>query len=118
MLNLFIDGLRQNGSLQRVAMPPIYDDSDAPVYNVRETRLIQAYCKRNEATPTLFADHWHGNDTTDNNRVDLKLFPMLFSAAKQAPITAPNTMLIGLLAAGDSIGPRQDRKRPRPGPKL
>ena len=59
-----------------------------------ESRLIKFCCKRNEALPNLVA------------KAGLSLLPMLFESAKQAWRTAPNAILIALLAAGDSIGPR------------
>lgn len=71
----------------------------------KELRLTQIYCKRNAAKPILVAkvrlDKGHDFDKTD-----LPLLPVLFQLAKQDPRTAHNAMLIGLLAAGESIGPR------------
>ena len=99
----FIDALRQNGSLQHVVIHRFQFFSEA------ESHLIRSYCKRNEAIPMLVAKNG------DDDKTDLSLFPMLFQSAKQAPRTAPNAILIGLLAAGDGIGPHwQYRKRPCP----
>lgn len=94
----FVDALRTNGSLQRVTWG---DDED--VFDEAELRLIRTTCERNEAIPTLVA-------TTS-----IGLLPKLLGAAKEAPKTAPTAILIALLAAGDSIGPRrQYGKRSHP----
>jgi hypothetical protein len=66
--------------------------------------------------PTLVTKpQLHHINNEDRDRTDLALFPTLFGVAKQAPRTAPNQMLIGLLASGDSIGPNKSGgKRSRP----
>jgi hypothetical protein len=97
--------LRQNGCLQTVAVGPV-DRTGQPLFNKRESRRLQSYCKRNEAIPTLLAKPQLNSE--DSNMTDLFLFPTLFGVAKQAP--APNSMLIGLLGARDSVGPNSSRK--------
>ena len=78
-------------------------------FDEAELCLVKSYCKRNEAIPILVA-----NDDEDD-KTDLSLLPMLFQSAKQAPRTAPNAILMGLLAAGHAIGPHwQYGKRSRP----
>ena len=94
----FVDALRSNGTLQRVA---IATNKDADFFDEAESHQIESYCKRNEAIPILLAKHG------DDDKTDLSPLPMLFQSAKQAPRTAPNAMLLGLLAAGDAIGSRQ-----------
>jgi hypothetical protein len=96
--------LRENGSLLGADIGPV-QYTERPLFNERESRLVQSYCKRNEVIPTLVAKPRLCHDGDNDDRTDLGLFPTLFAAAKQAPRTAPNHVLIGLLAARDSIGP-------------
>ena len=97
----FVDALRNNGSLQHVVIHPTRHSN----LNQAEWSLIQSYCRRNEAIPTLAANVRLDKDD-DDDKMDLSLLPTLFESAKQAPRTAPNAILIALWAAGDSIGPR------------
>jgi hypothetical protein len=105
--DILLRTLRQNGSLQDVAFGRVFR-SYQHVFNQRQSRLAQSYCERNELIPTLVAKPRLDDD--DRDKTDLCLFPNLFTAAKQAPRTAPNLMLIGLLAALDSIGPKSGGK--------
>ena len=104
----FLDALRKNGSLQHVVI------TQANFFNEAEACLVQSYCKRNEAIPSLVAKVQLDKDG-DDDETDILLFPTIFQLAKQATRTAPNSILVGLLAAGDAIGPcRQCDKRSRP----
>lgn len=97
-----IDALRQNGSMQQTEMLRGIDD----LISETESIQVQSYCKRNKMIPIL---------ATQCHPDDLPILPLLFWSAKQAPRTAPNAILIALLVAGDSIGPRyHGRKRARP----
>ena len=101
--------LRQNGSLQDVTVGPV-DRTGEPLFDDRESRLVQSYCKRNEAIPTLVSKVYN-----EENDRDLCLLPTLFRAAKQVPRTAPNSMLIALLTtACDSLESKSGGKRFRP----
>jgi hypothetical protein len=101
----FVRALRQNGSLFQVTIPVLHREG-VPYLNESESLRVETYCKRNRALPTLLAKPLIGSHNNgDHEKTDLSLFPTLFDSAKQALRTAPNAMLIGLLAAGDSIGP-------------
>ena len=68
---------------------------------------MKFYCKRNKTIPALVAKPRLGDDDEkDSDKTDRFLFPTLFDLSQQARRTAPNSMLIGLLALGGSIGPR------------
>lgn len=86
----FVDTLLRNGSLQHVVLALNREN----FLNEAESRIVQSYCKRNEVIPILVGD-----------KMDLSLLPTLFQSAKQAPRTAPNAILMGLLAVGNGIGP-------------
>ena len=101
--------LRQNGSLQDVDIGRIDAFTGDHLFNQRQSRLVQSYCKRNQAIPTMVGKPRLKED--DTSATDLCLFPTLFAAAKQARRTAPNVMLSGLLNAGDSIGAKSGIKR-------
>ena len=102
----FIPALRANGSLQRVIFTPADSLDEA------ESCLIQSICKRNEVIPIFVAKVRLDNGDDDDDKTNLSLLPTIFKSAKQALRTAPNSMLIALLDAGDSIGPRGGIKRP------
>ena len=102
----FVDALRRNGSLQHVVVcRAVVRQARDCVFNEVELCLIQSYCKRNEAIPILVAKV-RLDKGNDDDKTDLSLLPTLFQTAKEAPRTAPNIILMGLLAAGCSIGPR------------
>ena len=102
--------LRRNGSLEDVVIGSV-DRTEQPFFNEHESRLVQSYCRRNGTIPALAAKprlHYDSDEIIATT--DLYLFPTLFAGAKQATRTAPNVMLIGLLAARDSIGANSDGK--------
>ena len=92
-----VAALGTNGSLQRVIV------NHTGFFNEAELRLIQLISQRNELIPI----------SVTNGKTELSLLPMLFQSAKQAPRTAPNSILLGLLAASNSIGPRSYTTMPR-----
>lgn len=98
----FVLAMRQNGSLHSVISPT--SGVQRGCWTEIQRRRIHVYCTRNEVVPDLVAHPSLGNDKRNLTTADLSLFPTLFRVAKQAPRTAPNSMLIGLLAAGDAIG--------------
>jgi hypothetical protein len=65
-----------------------YNSYGEPVLTASETRMVESACERNRHVPPMLA-------TTD--QAGLALFPSLFRAARQAPRTALNNLLIGLL---------------------
>ena len=91
----FVGALRNNGSLQHVAICSMETTRVEDCFDEAESCIIASYCKRNEVLPKLVAEA----------RQLLSLLPMLFQSAKQARRTAPNAILIALLAVGDGIGP-------------
>ena len=101
----FVGALRNNGSLQHVAIHSMETTRVEHIYDEAVLCLIQTICKRNEMIPKLVAEAMTSQF----------LLPMLFQSAKQALRTAPNAMLVGLLTAGNTIGPTQhstSRRRP------
>jgi hypothetical protein len=82
--------LCQSGSLYRVDVCyGMYDSLGGPVLTARESRMVESACDRNRLVPQMLAF------ATD--QAGLGLFPSLFRVARQAPRTALNNMLIGLL---------------------
>lgn len=67
------------------------------LFDEAESRRIQSYCRRNRIPRLLQRLQIDNND----DETDLWLLPKLFGAVKQ-----PNTILLGLLVAGNIIGPR------------
>jgi hypothetical protein len=105
--------LKQNWSLQDLQItlrlyPPV---AHAPPFTDDDLRRIKLYCKRNQTIPSLVANARLGDD--DDDKTSRYLFPKLFAAAKQAPSAAPNSMLSGLLALGDTVGRQYGGKRVR-----
>jgi hypothetical protein len=89
---------RANGSLVRVQ---VVDCRNEPV-----ALEFEAYCARNANLPILLAGYGDGNSIatgTRNGVSALSLVPSLFAVSKQAPRTAPSTILLGLLALTDSL---------------
>jgi hypothetical protein len=99
----FLDGLQRNGSLYCISLtesPPLF-------LSQRELNLARAYCHRNRNAPALLASR----DAT-GGPIHGWLFPLVFATTQPAARTAPNTMLIGLLADVDCIlGPVLRPKR-------
>ena len=91
----FVSALRNNGSLQHVALTDSNTTYVEDCFDEAESCIIASYCKRNEVLPKLVAEA----------RQLVSLLPMLFQSAKQARRTAPNAILIALLDVGDGIGP-------------
>lgn len=110
--------MRRNGSLHTVVLlgePP--NVVDEPTW-----KLVQCYCERNQCIPIVVANPRFQDDQNDveavvgidvrlpnhenhRDRTYQYLFPTLFAAAMQAPRIAPNTLLVGLCALGDLVGP-------------
>jgi hypothetical protein len=92
---LLLSGIYRSGSLYSV------------VWTVSERELAAAapFCQRNRLVPHLLhsqaqAANTHNSDISDPNgarQIDLCVIPSLFLAARQARMTAPTVMLIGLL---------------------
>jgi hypothetical protein len=114
--------LKQNGSLHCVKITrnngpqglyARYDRqelAERTVFTDKDSHRFQLYCKRNHSVPSLVAN---ARLKDDDDKTDRCLFPKLFKAAKQAPRTAPNSFLIGLLSLGDTVGRHHDGKRAR-----
>ena len=99
--------LQHNGSLQDVSITASAH-AQRQVFTEDQSRRVQLCFKRNQNIPALVAQPRLDNDDVEENsdKTDRFLFPTLFSVSQQARRTAPNSMLIGLMALGDSIGPR------------
>ena len=111
-----LPALQQNGSLQDVTMDV---NSQSPFFTEDGLRLVQFYYKRYQAIPELVAQPLlDDEEEEDSEKTDRCLFPTLFCLAQQARRTAPTSMLIGILALGDSIGPLKVGKRLRADPAL
>jgi hypothetical protein len=90
-----LGALKQNWSLLDVQMTTSQSEIDERrLFTGNDLWHLHLYIKRNRTIPALVAD----------STMDRYLFPKLFEAAKQAPRTAPNSILIGLLALGDTVG--------------
>jgi hypothetical protein len=85
--------LRSNGTLQQFAV------SDEDFWTQIGAHQIGAVCERNRTLPEVFGTPSRTSDS--NARKDWTLFPTLCVCAQQAPATAIQNMLIGLLAFGD-----------------
>jgi hypothetical protein len=96
--------MKQNWSLQDVKITT--NDGDERWFTDNDLYRMKLYSKRNHSIPCLFASARLG----DNDKTDRCLFPKLFRAAKQAPRFAPNAMLMGLLALGDTVGSQNGGK--------
>lgn len=100
--------LYRNGSVEHVAIRTGPDlDRTQPFFSGSQLRRLQLYCcHRNKTIPILAANaEAHLNSNNNITGTDLGIFPKLFRVAKQAPRMAATNILLGLLAAGDSIGP-------------
>jgi hypothetical protein len=89
---------RANGSLVRVQ---VVDCRNEPV-----ELQFESYCARNANLPVLLGGYRDGSSIgteTRNGVSALPLVPSLFTVSKQAPRTAPSTILLGLLALSDSL---------------
>jgi hypothetical protein len=101
-----LEAIRQNGSLQSVAL--VHGDKDTSVFDASKTAKVQAYMERNINLPKLLALPVSEGD--NEIMANFHRFPALFSVAKQAPRTATNFLFLGLL----SIPSKQsDRLRTR-----
>jgi hypothetical protein len=103
----FRNALRQNGSLISLTIE-CYDGTvvDDPVLVT-----LRPYCQRNQMVRELTESIGYQPSPSFSN---LTLFPRLFYVAQKARRTAPNAILLGLLAAGcDSIGHCASRIKPR-----
>jgi hypothetical protein len=96
--------LKQNGSLHFLQFAPSWSD----FLTDRDSRQLQLSMERNQLIPALVANPRLGDDD-DDSKTERCLVPKLFAAAMLAPRTAPNSMLIGLLALGDTVGPGNGR---------
>jgi hypothetical protein len=101
--------LRQNGSLRTVRY-----ERDLHLHPVTIGRYLSAITARNQMTRHLlkaWPENPAGDDCDDAKSIAscshqlVALCPTLFAVAKQAPRMALNTLLIGLLATNDGIGP-------------
>jgi hypothetical protein len=96
----FRKALRENGSIISFTVEPsigtLMDDTALFLLNLR------AYADRNQMVQELLKPIDSQSSTGLSSPT---LFPSLFCVAQQAPRTAPNVILMGLLAAGcDSVG--------------
>lgn len=110
----FLQSLRRNGSLHSVK----FKNASGHLHQLDDytARLVTAFTTRNRelsnVMKTSLAPANTGADTsdtivTDNDAVSAarkKCFPMLCQASQQAPATAHNGMLRGLLASLDTLG--------------
>jgi hypothetical protein len=102
----FRRALRENGSLNSLTVEHRAGCSFDDALLV----TLQRYCQRNQALPELLISPLNSEHSPSSR--NLILFPSLFCVARQAPRTAPNMLLMGLLAAGsDSIGFYGNMKR-------
>jgi hypothetical protein len=93
---------RANGSLVRVQ---VVDCRNEPV-----ALEFESYCARNSKLPILLAGYRDDSSIDAGTSIGvsaLSLVPSLFTVSQQAPRTAPNTILLGLLALSDSLLPRR-----------
>jgi hypothetical protein len=107
----FREAIFRNGSLISVSAEP----SAGPCSNYGDERnraffdSLQGFCLRNQMIPALLMQPMDAVE--DPAASHLPLLPSLFRVAQQAPRTAPNALLMGLLnAEGDIIGPSARRK--------
>jgi hypothetical protein len=92
-----LDCVRENGCLRDVQ----YGSS------LSIDGKVRAYCQRNVILPVLLA-----NEFVHGRAVSMSLLPLFLAAAQQAPRTAPNLILLALLAIpSDDIGVRPTGKR-------
>lgn len=89
--------LRQNGSLY-----------DVVVIDSAFWSSAKHYCRRNQQIPAMLANPQLHDDDNEMGKTDLDFFPKLFEVAKQARGTAPNSILIGLMALRDFVGPLEN----------
>jgi hypothetical protein len=95
-----LQAIRQNGSLQHIHL--FDDDSAALNSDGVVLRRLDAILDRNRRLPQVV-------QTLSSE--DSKNLPVLFDVARHAPRTAPNMILLGLLALKPSTG---DGKRKSP----
>jgi hypothetical protein len=88
-----LTALRSNGTLRQFTV------RDEEFWTQVGAHHIRAVCQRNRNLPELFGTPSRTSDS--NARKDCTLFPTLCVCAQQAPVTAIQNMLIGLLAFGD-----------------
>jgi hypothetical protein len=88
-----LTALRSNGTLRQFTV------RDEDFWMQVGAHHIRAVCQRNRCLPELFGTPSRTSDS--NARKDWTLFPTLCVCAQQAPATAIQNMLIGLLAFGD-----------------
>jgi hypothetical protein len=101
--------VRENGSIRAVRDDSLSYDSNHP--------KVVAYCQRNVQLPVLLAEafvHGRAVGSVDGGGSSLSLLSLLLAAAQQAPRTAPNLILLALLAIpSDDIGIRPTGTRLR-----
>jgi hypothetical protein len=115
--NKIVRSIRKNGSLWSFKL---LSRDDKELLSDTQSRLVQAYCQRNQEAPLLLANPRldHDDEGDDNaaevaaaaaNKVILPVFPPLFAAALPAEHASCGTLLTGLLATSESCGgPLQD----------
>jgi hypothetical protein len=98
-LDIWVKAVQQNGSLWHISLPLIEGAGQSPMSS-KQTNRIHTYCQRNQMLHTLLPSPLnHGDD-----EARIELFPHLLACATSRPRMGPNSMLIALLALGDSIG--------------
>jgi hypothetical protein len=96
---LLLSGIHHNGSLHTVEWKAEIEPQPSSLW----LRWVTVCCQRNRLVPKLLAQECVGTERA--GQINQCLIPSLLHVVQQARRTAPNTMLTGLLAGSDRVGP-------------